>query len=229
MTPLERHCGWLLHAYPAWYRRERAGEILDTLLECAPEGRPWPSWRDTRSLLAGGLRVRGWLTWCLTIPWAILGAAEAGYDFILSAHVPEAQYTGLPSWTTESSAILLAADIGAYAWVLLTIPVLVAGLVRVGSNWRAPAWTGLWLAGILLIIPVGSWAPSAPPVWSCTKDRPIFNCTLIGYKYAVISWGELAVLAGWLAVCAAMILILRTTVPRRLRARHAPGRTVTGG
>jgi hypothetical protein len=28
VTPLERRCRWLLLAYPTWYRRERAGEMV---------------------------------------------------------------------------------------------------------------------------------------------------------------------------------------------------------
>jgi hypothetical protein len=36
MSALERHCRWLLLAYPAWYRRERSGEILGTVLEASP-------------------------------------------------------------------------------------------------------------------------------------------------------------------------------------------------
>ena len=37
MTPgSERHCRWLLHACPVWYRRDRAGEMLGTLLESSP-------------------------------------------------------------------------------------------------------------------------------------------------------------------------------------------------
>ena len=38
MSPLERHCRWLLRAYPAWYRRDRAEEMLGTLLEASPPG-----------------------------------------------------------------------------------------------------------------------------------------------------------------------------------------------
>jgi hypothetical protein len=226
VTPLERHCRWLLRAYPAWYRRDRAAEILDTLLEASPRGRRWPSFRDARALVAGGLRVRGWLTWCLSVPWPILGAAGAGYDFVLSAHVPEAQYIGIPQWVGESGLIYYPAAIGALLWVLLTIPMLVAGYIRLGNNWRSGAWTGLWLAGILLMIPVANWQPAAPQILDCTKG---LGCALAGYKYAVISWGELLVFAAYLAVCAAMILMLRTTPPRRLRARHVPDRTVTGG
>ena len=33
MTGVERAYRWLLYAYPAWYRRERGDEMLDTLLE----------------------------------------------------------------------------------------------------------------------------------------------------------------------------------------------------
>jgi hypothetical protein len=49
VTGLERRCRWLLHAYPAWYRRERSGEVLDTLLEASRPGRSWPSFRDARA------------------------------------------------------------------------------------------------------------------------------------------------------------------------------------
>lgn len=53
MTPLERHCRWLLHAYPVWYRHKRAGEMLDTLLTASPPGRDWLSFSDTRALITG--------------------------------------------------------------------------------------------------------------------------------------------------------------------------------
>jgi hypothetical protein len=58
MTGLERGYRRLLRAYPAWYRRDRGEEILDTLLAAAPHGRTWPSLRDSGALILGGLRVR---------------------------------------------------------------------------------------------------------------------------------------------------------------------------
>ncbi len=58
MTALEWRCRWLLHAYPAWYRRQRGEEMLGTLMEASPAGRRWPSLRDIRAMLIGGLRVR---------------------------------------------------------------------------------------------------------------------------------------------------------------------------
>jgi hypothetical protein len=145
--------------------------------------------------------------------WAALGALGAGYIFILSTHVPDARYIGLPSWVGEPVATYLAGDLGAMAWLLLTIPVLVAGLRRLRD--RFP-WTGwwfaAWVAGIALAFPVARWQPSAPMVLACSKNQ---GCALSGYRYAVVSWGELAVFAGWLAVGAAMTLILA----RRARGR----------
>jgi hypothetical protein len=211
MTPLERRSRLLLRAYPAWYRRERAGEMLDTLLEASPPGRSWPTLRDTRALVLGGLRVRG-VAWCLSMLWAGLGAAGAGYDFILSTHVPEAAYIGLPSWVGEPTLIFLAGDLGAMAWLLLTVPVLVAGLVRLRRTDWTVSWPVAWVAGLVLAFPVADWQPSAPAVYACSKGQ---GCALTGYRYPVVSWGELAVFAGWLALGAAMTLILARPVRRR--------------
>ena len=58
MSPLERRCRSLLRAYPRWYRRQRGDEMLATLLEASQPGQRWPSARDTRALIMGGLRVR---------------------------------------------------------------------------------------------------------------------------------------------------------------------------
>lgn len=158
MSALERHCRWLLHVYPAWYRRERAGEMLGTLLEANAPGRNWPSLRDTLGLIVGGLRVRRPLAPCLSMLWAALGALGAGYNYVLSLHVPEASYLGVQPWVGESGVIVTAAELGAVAWVLMTIPVLVAGLVRIyRGRLRAGPAAGLvaiawaWIVGLGLM------------------------------------------------------------------------------
>lgn len=56
---LERRYRMLLRAYPAGYRRERADELIDTLIGDEPTTRRWPSAREAVSLLRGGLRVYG--------------------------------------------------------------------------------------------------------------------------------------------------------------------------
>ena len=55
---LERRIRLLLRAYPPGYRADRGEEMLATLLEATPDGRDWPSARDSWSLLAGGTRAR---------------------------------------------------------------------------------------------------------------------------------------------------------------------------
>jgi hypothetical protein len=55
---LERRARILLHAYPADYRRDRAEEIIATLLEATPRGRAYPSGRDSLALIAGGRHAR---------------------------------------------------------------------------------------------------------------------------------------------------------------------------
>jgi hypothetical protein len=55
---LERRARMLLRAYPADYRRDRAEEVIGTLLEATPAGRSFPSARDARALIVGGVRAR---------------------------------------------------------------------------------------------------------------------------------------------------------------------------
>jgi hypothetical protein len=48
----------LLFTYPDDYRAAHGDEILSTLLEAAPPTQRFPSWRESTSLLLGGLRMR---------------------------------------------------------------------------------------------------------------------------------------------------------------------------
>jgi hypothetical protein len=48
----------LLVTYPTGYRAAHGDEILSTLLEAARPTQRWPSWRESTSLLLGGLRLR---------------------------------------------------------------------------------------------------------------------------------------------------------------------------
>ena len=79
-TRLERRCRLLLLAYPAWYRRRRGEEMLGTLLAATAPGVRWPSFGDARTLITGGLRVRGW-TSLLSMLWVAAGAVITGYLF----------------------------------------------------------------------------------------------------------------------------------------------------
>jgi hypothetical protein len=55
---LRRRYERLLFTYPTDYRAAHSEEILSTLLEAARPTQRWPSWRESTSLLLGGLRLR---------------------------------------------------------------------------------------------------------------------------------------------------------------------------
>lgn len=55
---LRRRYARLLFTYPTAYRAAHGEEILSTLLEAARPTQRWPSWRESTSLLLGGLGLR---------------------------------------------------------------------------------------------------------------------------------------------------------------------------
>jgi len=216
VTPLERHCGWLLHAYPAWYRRGRAGEILDTLLAASPPGRRWPSFRDVRALITGGLRVRGW-TWLLSMLWVVIGAGGAIYATVAFSHPGYGEGWIIPptiQWPGEPQVINAAGVTAEVVWVLLSGPLLAAGFVRLRGwrprNWlRVARWAGSWVAGLALMIQAAEWAVAG-------EDG----------TRGVLRVGEMAICAAWLMLGAVMTWILAAPAPPR--ARCVPDKTVTG-
>ena len=210
MTSLERHCGWLLHAYPAWYRRQRAGEMLGTLLEASQPGRRWPSVRDVRALVVGGLRVRGW-AWLLSMGWVAAGAVITGYIFYASTGPfisADIIGTGFIGYDAGPAAVQITAVLALVAWLALPLPVFIAGFIRLRGwrrdRWlRAVAWPGSWMAGAVLLLLARAWGNSAG-----------------------VSWGELLICAVWLLLGVVMTWIL--AAPARPRARCVPDNTVTG-
>ena len=205
VSSLERRCRWLLLAYPAWYRRNRAGEMLGTLLETNPPGRRWPSSRDARALLLGGLRVRGWV-WRLSMLWVVIGAGGAGYAFVCTMQgCTTNQCTNdefwFPLYNGEPGVIAAVGALAAAAWLLLAVPLLLAGFVRL-RGWRrrtrprTAAWAGAWVAGfalMVLVVVVGAYGSDVPDV----------------------GWGELPIFAAWVALGAVINQILSTPAHSR--------------
>ena len=226
MSALERHCGWLLHAYPAWYRRDRAGEMLDTLLTASPSGRSWPSVRDARALVTGGLRVRGW-AWLLSMPWVVAAAVLTGYGTYNTTKPLDVPDLGIPGWSTDPVAVQITVALAIIAFLALPVPALMAGYIRLHGKWlRLAGWTGAWLAGVALSALAGAW--SQYPLDSCPPAHRTAVPTQCPYgSPAVVSWGELAICPAWLVLGAAMTWIL--AAPARPCARGVPDKTVTGG
>jgi hypothetical protein len=196
VTPLERHCGWLLRAYPAWYRRERAGKMLGTLLEASPPGARWPSFRDAQALVIGGLRVRG-RTWLLSMLWVVIGAGGPIYAAVTFGHSGVGEgFRWMLQWPGEPQVIIDVGVIAEVAWVLLSVPLLVAGFVRLRGwrpgNWlRVAGWAGSWVAGLALMTQAAEWAVAGE-----------------GGSRGVLSVGEMAICVAWLVLGGAMTWIL---------------------
>jgi len=241
VSSLERCCRRLLCAYPAWYRRGRGEEMLDTLLEASPPGRRWPSFRDMRALAIGGLRVRGW-TWLLSMLWVMGGVARTGYEFYVTTK--PYGYVGLPfeGLSAGPVAVRIAGVlvlVAGLTWLVLPLPALVGGFIRLGRrqrNWLfAVGWAGALAAGCYLIRLAALWSDyPGGPINDSTCTRPLsdgtFNCTLSGP--AAVSWGELAICAAWLALGAVMTWILarpaRRSPDTTSRASHEASRWPPG-
>ena len=114
--------------------------MLGTMLETSPPGGRWPSFRDTRALVTGGLRVRGWV-WPLSMLWVVAGAVGTGYDFYITTK----PYTwadvslGIQGWSADPEAVQIAVVLATAAWLALPIPLLIAGFVRL-RGWRPRNW-----------------------------------------------------------------------------------------
>jgi hypothetical protein len=146
----------------------------------------------------------GGVAWWLSVLWAGVGAAGAGYAFVLSTQrITELCNLGAaPSWAGEPSAIVTAATTGSWAWVLLAMPVLAAGFVqlrawRAATMPRAGAWAGAWAAGLTLMFLAAEWPPDPPVCGSST-----------GYYTASVAWVELPACIAFLALGAVMTRIL---------------------
>jgi hypothetical protein len=151
--------------------------------------------------------ARGGLAWGLTVAWAGLGVAGAAFDMAYALRVPEDLSRG-PAWVGESAGVYLAAGSGALAWVLLAIPVLIAGgkrLARAGRI-RATAWWGAaWLAEVSCVLVEAAIQPPGPGTWACDKN---LACDLSWGRYVSATWGELVIFAVQLALLLAMASLL---------------------
>ncbi|MGO9583606.1 MAG: hypothetical protein ACLP36_12450 [Acidimicrobiales bacterium] len=218
MTGLERRCRWLLRAYPAWYRRERSGEMLGTLLEASPPGRRWPTFRDARALITGSFRVRCWV-WLLSMLWVGAGAVYAGYFFYITTKPWPGIDLGIVGWAEIPVTFQIVIALATFVLCAALVPVPIAGFIRLRGwrrgNWlRAAAWPGAWIAGVALLLLASSWAQY--PLHSCPNaPGPVVPPQCPYGSPAVVSWGELPICAAWLVLGILMTWILAVPPARR--------------
>ena len=128
--------------------------------------------------------------------WAVIGAGGAVYAFVMTTQTYYADSFLFPQWNGEPGLIVAVGGAAEVSWVVLSVPVLVAGIVRLGgwrpANWlHAAAWAGAWVAGVALICLTMVWANA----WE-NRNGP------------AVSWGELPLCAASLALGAIMTWIL---------------------
>ena len=173
-----------------------------------PPGRRRPSFLGARALVIGCLRGRGWV-WLLSMLWVEIGAGGAGYAFVCDMlGCTTNQCTNdeflFPLYNGEPGVIAGVGVLAAAVWVLLAVPLLVAGFVRLRGwrrrNWlRAAKWAGAWIASLALmivVVAVGGYG-------SDVRDAGL---------------GELPILAAWLALGA----VINQILPRSGSMRVGP-------
>jgi hypothetical protein len=126
---LERRARWLLRAYPAAYRGDRAEEIIGTILEAVPPGRDWPPSREAIALVASGLRAR----------------RAANLRQGLAASLRQVAVAGAAVYLVQLPALALGAVVGSarsghlpllfsfYEWLFYVLGVL--ALVILAAGW----------------------------------------------------------------------------------------------
>ena len=153
------------------------------------------------------ISVRGRVAWGLTVLWAGLGVAGAVFDMAYALRVPVDLSRG-PTWVGESAGSYLMAVFGVLAWVVLAIPVLIVGCIRLGQPGRPEAaalWVAAWLAEVVFAIVDVADQPPSPETWACDKDQA---CDLSWGRYVSVTGGQLVIFAIQLALLLAMASVL---------------------
>jgi hypothetical protein len=216
MSGLEWRCRWLLRAYPAWYRSQRGEEMLGTLMEASPAGRRWPSLRDIRAMLIGGLRVRAGQQRRLSTPAnlrlaGLLGVALAllwltgnnlGTAIMFWTHVyPAATPAGL-GYQAAASLLALAAVLAAWfaPWPVVAAPALAGAALWVYSGDRVMASQPAGLLVLLVILTAGrermprSWLGLAGLLFAVTLLEQFTAAPRLYFLFSPLSFAPWVVL-----------------------------------
>jgi hypothetical protein len=180
--------------------------ITSDLPHVGAGGEPLPSSRPSSpgawAPVGKALRGRGWVWW-LAVLWVVIGAGGAIYAAVTFSQSGVGEgFRWMLQWPGEPQVIIDVGVTTEVAWVLLSGPLLVAGFVRLRGwrprNWlRAAGWAASWAAGLALLYQSAEWAVAG--AWG-------------GGSRGVLSVGEMAICAAWLALGGAMTWIL--SVPR---------------
>jgi hypothetical protein len=234
MSPLERRCRMLLRAYPRWYRRQRGDEMLATLLEASAPGQKWPSARDARALIMGGLRVRTAQNRRLTMGANLGLAAQLGVALTLllfaagnltTVYLVWIHLYALSGGTVQWSVFgLLGLAAVVAAWFaprrVVVVLALAAAAAAVWLNWDGDKVMAILPAGLLVSLAVlvrrgerlpRSWLLLAGPFFAFSVLQALtivepFN--FLNNPLLVVLWILLGLIACWMFVDARPALAL---------------------
>ena len=174
-TKLERRARALLRAYPAEYRRDRAEEMIGTLLEAAPAGRSFPTARDAWALIAGGRHARAALNRGLSVRASLRLALILGISIFVSSTIAIEFAFGHARWLTVEGVALgtlaaLAPWLGSRkAAAVLVVPagaLVVYELTPSLSNREAVVSLAVQLIALGSLVALSGGSPSLPRSWS---------------------------------------------------------------
>ncbi|SCE95128.1 hypothetical protein GA0074695_2402 [Micromonospora viridifaciens] len=197
MSDLERRYRWLLHAYPAAYRRTRGAEIVGTYLDLAEPDRRWPSPADVADMLAGGIRER----------LRAAGAADLIPGVRLAAFLAFTTAAALAGiWTiaeqvTEQSRWGVAtfgpfATTGIIIWTAWLLTAVIHAIAP--ARWTAAA-IGVALLLTIAVVPVADLARLPRPPLFVLQPQATLGLLALAIPTSSARWQRLAPLAVALA------------------------------
>jgi len=153
---LRRRYQRLLVTYPTDYRAVHGDEILSTLLEAAAPTQRFPSWRESTSLLLGGLRMRARQAAKESPRRLWTDGLHLGVLLVVMVNLGGAMEMLLPPWTALLAVGALAVLRG---WGRTALAATAIAALAVARPLLPPIGLPWWLPGY------GDWAAVGRYVW----------------------------------------------------------------
>ncbi|HTX82565.1 MAG TPA: hypothetical protein VME44_10325 [Streptosporangiaceae bacterium] len=185
MNTLERHCRFLLRAYPAAYRELRGEEIIGTLLEATTPGRSWPRLRDIRGLAFSGLRAHAMFNRQLTTRANLRIAVLAGVAACLAYSAASFVSVDVMDWTNGNTQ---PAPFGWPNLLASALTLLAVGLALLTG--RRAVVLGAVIPAAAVVCYVGPWDPGTG---ATTAAHLVFLAALVA-----LAGGSKRPSRGWL-------------------------------